>query len=189
MKVIRVKRKKRKLRLNSLTCNLKKSVSKEVLNLLEQIITKLKGYALDGVKIEEIIEEYHKSQITLKLTPDFQYYVLLCSLFDSQEKRFILNLWQKYHSALMKLVKSENEKGIVHLLQAIGKYYYTQEENVQKSAPSLLKMLYDKDVFEEDFLIQWHSKEIKLDKKCVLYDRKADKRLRKLSTVFIEWLK
>lgn len=44
-----------------------------------------------------------------------------------------------------------------------------------KYAGTFMKVLYDQEVLEEDFIIKWFNKKIKLDKTCALYDRKAER--------------
>lgn len=53
---------------------------------------------------------------------------------------------------------------------------------------TFMKVLYDQEVFDEDFIIKWYNKKVKLDKQCALYDRKAEKQFRKNISQFVEWL-
>lgn len=52
-----------------------------------------------------------------------------------------------------------------------------------------MKLLYDQSVFSDKFLLEWHDATLRLDKKSILYNRKAEKALRPLMNDFIEWLK
>lgn len=52
-----------------------------------------------------------------------------------------------------------------------------------------MKLMYDQEVFEEEFILKWFDKKLKLDKSCALYDRKAERYFRKSITQFIDWLK
>lgn len=51
-----------------------------------------------------------------------------------------------------------------------------------------MKLMYDQEVFDEDFIIKWYNKKLKMDKNCVLYDRKAERLFRKCISEFVEWL-
>jgi hypothetical protein len=59
---------------------------------------------------------------------------------------------------------------------------------MQKFAPTFMKLLYDQEVFSEEFMIKWFNRKLKLDKNCALYDRKAEKQYRTLIEGFINWL-
>ena len=50
---------------------------------------------------------------------------------------------------------------------------------MMKFAASFMKLLYEQEMLSEELIVGWHSKKIKLDKKCVLYDRKCEKAFRK----------
>jgi hypothetical protein len=49
---------------------------------------------------------------------------------------------------------------------------------MDKFAPTFMKVLYDQNIFSEDFLLKWYKKKKKMDKACGLYDRKAEKKFR-----------
>lgn len=51
-----------------------------------------------------------------------------------------------------------------------------------------MKVLYDQEVFNEDFIIKWFNRKKKLDKTCMLYDRKAEKQFRGAIEAFVKWL-
>ena len=51
----------------------------------------------------------------------------------------------------------------------------------------MCKHLYDTSVYTDEFFTNWHGGE-KLDKNCILYDRKAEKAFKALINDFIEWL-
>lgn len=54
-----------------------------------------------------------------------------------------------------------------------------------KFAPTFMKLLYDEEVYSDEFLIKWFNKKRKLDKASVLYNRKAEKAFRGLIEKFI----
>lgn len=51
-----------------------------------------------------------------------------------------------------------------------------------------MNALYEQSVFSVDFICGWHAGDIKSDKHCSLYDRKAEKAFRPLLDKFVEWL-
>ena len=59
---------------------------------------------------------------------------------------------------------------------------------MMKYSATFMKLMYDQEVFEEEFIIKWHSKKLKLDKTCALYDRKAERAFRKGINSFVDWL-
>ena len=61
--------------------------------------------------------------------------------------------------------------------------------DMQKFAGTFMKLIYDQNVFDEELIIGWHAKKVKLDKTCSLYDRKAERHFRKLIVQFVDWLK
>jgi hypothetical protein len=74
-------------------------------------------------------------------------------------------------------------------MQTIVLYFVRRDPTQQKYLATFLNLLYEQSVFSDKFLIGWHSNTIKSDKKCALYDRKAEKVFRPLMNEFIEWLK
>lgn len=59
---------------------------------------------------------------------------------------------------------------------------------MDKFAPTFMKLMYDEEVFSDEFLIKWYNRKSKLDKHCAMYDRDAEKAFRGLIAKFIEWL-
>jgi hypothetical protein len=87
-------------------------------------------------------------------------------------------------------VKQDREIGKKRLLQAIILYFIRIYPEKEFQAPTFMKFLYDdQEIFAKDFLIKWFDKDMKLDKACVLYDRKADKAFRACISQFIHWLR
>lgn len=82
----------------------------------------------------------------------------------------------------------EDEKGSEHLFQAIILFFIKKYPEQKKLAGTFCKVLYDRKVFTDEFLNDWHAGNIKLDKKNKLYDRKADKAFKEEVASFIEWL-
>ena len=53
----------------------------------------------------------------------------------------------------------------------------------------MVQYLYSRNFFDEDFILNWNDKKMKLDKKCMLYDKKAEKKFREVISKVIEWLR
>lgn len=53
----------------------------------------------------------------------------------------------------------------------------------------MVQYLYNRGFFDEEFILGWNDKKMKLDKKGVLYDRKAEKKFRDIITKLVEWLR
>jgi len=106
-----------------------------------------------------------------------------------QGKRNVVKSWSTFEPALLRLVKSDGEIGIKRLLQTIVLYFIKRDPTQQKFLNAFMKLLYDQSVFSDQFLIEWHEKKIKSDKKCALYDRKSEKAFRLLINDFVQWLK
>lgn len=70
--------------------------------------------------------------------------------------------------------------GIKHLLQAIVLFFVKEHSDMEVFAPTFMKLLYDQEVFRDEFLIKWFNRKSKLDKHCALYDRSAEKKFREL---------
>jgi len=51
-----------------------------------------------------------------------------------------------------------------------------------------MRTLYDQSVFSDVFLSEWHDATLRLDKKCILYNRKAEKAFRPMINEFIKWM-
>lgn len=53
---------------------------------------------------------------------------------------------------------------------------------------TFMKLLYDQEVFEDELIIKWYNKKLKLDKTCALYDKRAERQFRKNIAQFVDWL-
>lgn len=87
-------------------------------------------------------------------------------------------------------MKQDGKVGTKHLLQAIILYFTKRYPAEMGSfAGTFMKLLVcDQEVYSEDFMIKWFNRKAKLDKECVLYDRKCEKAFRHLIEGFITWL-
>lgn len=126
-------------------------------------------------------------QVSLNVTPEYKYYIMFCGVFA--KTRNVVKHWTKYEKAFLKMVASEKPGlGEKHLFQAIVLYFMRFDPTQQKYLSTFFKHLYDSNVFSDTFLSQWHSAKAKLDKKCALYDKKAERLLRPLLNDFVSWL-
>jgi len=136
--------------------------------------------------VEELLEETRNMQVGLNITPDYKFFILFNGIFNS--KRNIVKNWSKYEMVFLKLVKEAGDNGIKRLWQTIVIFFMVSNKDQQKFLPTFAKLLYDQSVFSDEFMIGWHGSKVKLDKHCILYDRKAEKACRPLLDEFIEWL-
>jgi len=139
-----------------------------------------------GAAINELLTEVRQTQLILNITPDYKYYILICGCFNP--KRNIVKHWPKYEKAFLKLVQNDGELGPKRLFQAIVLFFINKYPEQKKFASSFCKLLYDTSVYTDEFFTSWHSSELRLDKNCILYDRKAEKQFRGLIDDFVEWL-
>lgn len=51
-----------------------------------------------------------------------------------------------------------------------------------------MKQIYDREVFNEEFILKWYNRKSKLDKNSALKDKKAEKKFKELIEGFINWL-
>lgn len=98
--------------------------------------------------------------------------------------------WAANEEVFLNLVKREGKQGKVHFFQSVILYFVrTFKDELTKYAPTYLKKLVDEDIMDEQFLINWYDKELRLDKDSLLYDKKAERHFREMVEPFIEWLK
>ena len=138
-----------------------------------------------GAVVDDLLTEVRQQQLILNITPDYKYYILICGIFNP--KRNIVKHWSKYEKAFLKLVQNDGDLGPKRLFQAIILFFINKYPESQKFASALCKHLYDTSVYTDEFFTNWHGGE-KLDKNCILYDRKAEKQFKELINDFIEWL-
>ena len=136
--------------------------------------------------VDDVLSEVRQIQFQLNITRDYKFYILLCGLFSP--KYSIVKNWSKFEKAFEKLVKEDGEKGSVHLFQAIVLFFIKKYPEQKKLAGTFCKVLYDRKVYNDEWLCSWHAGDIKLDKNTKLYDRKAEKAFKAEINDFIEWL-
>jgi len=59
---------------------------------------------------------------------------------------------------------------------------------MMKYSATFMKLMYDQEFLGGKFIINWHSKKLKLDRTCALYDRKAERAFRKEISSFVDQL-
>ena len=74
-------------------------------------------------------------------------------------------------------------------MQTMCLYFVMRAPEMQKYITTFFRMLYDQSVFSDEFVIGWQEGKTKSDKRCILYDRKAEKVFRPLLEPYVTWLK
>jgi hypothetical protein len=136
--------------------------------------------------IAQLLEDVRFMQISLNITANFKFYILMCGIFTSN--RNIVKCWTKYEEAFLQLVKDTGALGGDHLFQAIILYFMRRHTDQQKYLEAFMMLLYNQSIFSNEFFISWHSGKKKLDKNNILCDRKAEKEMKGKMTKFIDWL-
>lgn len=152
----------------------------------DQAIAEFEKFANDERTTEELLQEARHVQLFLNVTADYKYYLLFCGLFAG--KRNVIQHWAQYEPAFLQLVQADGESGIKRLLQTICLYFVKRSPDSQKLVTTFMKLLYDQSVFSDEFVIGWFEGKTKSDKRCILYDRKAEKVFRPLLEPFCTWL-
>lgn len=133
-----------------------------------------------------MLEDLKKLGISLGFSNEYRYYILICGIF--QDDRNIVKHWKEYEKVFLSLVQQDGKIGIKHLMQAIILYFVRKNPDYAKYSQTFMKLLYDQEVFSDEFIIKWFNRKQKLDKNCALYDRKAEKAFRNMIEPFVSWL-
>lgn len=141
----------------------------------------------EGVNCARLLEDIQLTATSLGLSNEYRYYILLCGIFTPE--RNIIKHWPHYEKVFLDLISLDGKLGIKHLFQSIVQFFMNKYPDMQKFAGTFMKLIYDQNVFDEELIIGWHAKKVKLDKTCSLYDRKAERHFRKLIVQFVDWLK
>lgn len=137
-------------------------------------IETLHKFSKENPTNEKLAAEIRKVKAEENWTEEQVSQVVFYLLFDTNVVK------QLKISSKISLLKEfvPNDKAQVGVLngivQLIGK-----DEALRKSAPHILKGLYDEDILEEEVLVKWHEKKSKGD----------TAKIKEASTVFITWLK
>ena len=62
-----------------------------------------------SLSADELLKEVRRKQLTLNITPDYKYYIMLCGVFNA--KRNIVKHWTTYEKAFLELVQKNGELG------------------------------------------------------------------------------
>ena len=103
---------------------------------------------------------------------------LIEALFDGIEKGFAKEVVKK--KSHLAAAVAEGEQSQLHLLQAIEKFCGKSKTSAMKEVALVLKALYDGDVLEEEFIVQWYQEGLKGGNK--------DSQIWKNARPFIDWL-
>jgi hypothetical protein len=158
----------------------------EAINKIKKISTENKGQP--GIN-ERLLEELRLLQASLQFSSEFRYWILFCGLFGTETARNPVRLWKDHEKAFIELVRQDGGRGGKQLLQAIVLFFVKRHSaEMLKFAATFMKLMYDQDVFSEEFIIKWYNREVKLDRGCHLYDRKAEKTFKGWIESFVTWL-
>ncbi|KAI4352135.1 hypothetical protein L6164_006416 [Bauhinia variegata] len=101
------------------------------------------------------------------------------ALFDGVEKGFAKEVVKK-RSYLAAAVAAQEEGSQLLLLHAIEDFCHKSSSSALKEIALVLKALYDADILEEEYIVQWYQNGLKGDKK--------DSQIWKNAQPFIDWL-
>lgn len=133
-----------------------------------------------------LLEEIKRMGASLGFGPEFRYWIIFCGLFGPE--RNPVKYWREHEALFLELVRQDGVRGGKQLLQAIILFFTRRHPEMGKYAPNFMKLLYDQEFYDEEFIIKWFERKAKLDKTCALYDRKAEKMFRGLIEQFVNWL-
>jgi len=134
----------------------------------------------------DILQQVRQTQLQLNITPEYKLYISLCGIFGPH--RNIVKHWDKFEAVFTSLIGQDEDMELIHFFQAIVLFFINRYPDQQKFASSFCKKLYDNSMFEDEFFIKWHSRKLRLDKGCVLYDRPAESAMRPLISEFVVWI-
>ena len=75
-----------------------------------------------------------------------------------------------------------------HFLMAMC-HYFDEDESRLATIPTILNQAIELEIFDKEQILAWSVKKWKLDKKSDLYDKKCEKRIKKASAEFFDYLK
>ena len=113
-------------------------------------------------------------------------YIAMCGIFGPH--RNIVVHWDAFQPVFNQLIAQEEDMGGKHLFQTTCQFFANVNPDMQKFAATLCKKFYDNELLDDQFFIEWHAKRLKLDRDCILFERKAESAIRPLLDEFIGWL-
>lgn len=135
---------------------------------------------------DDILREVRQAQFQLNVTREYKLYICLVSVFGPH--RNIAKHWDTYEPIFKSLMSQEEENAQKHMLQAVIQFFVNRYPDTQGSAAALCKKLYDNSIIEDSLFTGWHTKSVKLNRDCIMYDRKAESTMRPILAEFITWL-
>ena len=139
-----------------------------------------------AISTDDILREVRQQQFQLNVTREYKLYICLVSVFGPH--RNIAKHWDTFEPVFTTLISQEEANGQKHMLQAVIQFFVNRWPETQGSAAALCKKLYDNSIIEDTLFIGWHTKSMKLNRDCIMYDRKAESTMRPILAEFITWL-
>lgn len=117
-------------------------------------------------------------------------YILFSSIFDINIAKQV----EKNSYLIKELIEKLNmEDAQIHCLLTLQDFLLTKNNaiNYEKYIPTIMKLFFDEDIFEEEFLNHWYDKKSieQLKKVSPLYNEKINSDFLNFSKDFLEWLK
>ncbi|VFQ65540.1 unnamed protein product [Cuscuta campestris] len=142
-------------------------------SLQERLVEELKEKIKEGITPSQFVSVLG----SLSGTPQEVMTALYESLLDGVDKGYAKVIVKKknYLAAAM----SQNEGSQLMLLKAIAEFCRQSNSAAVKEVALVLKALYDADILEEEYIVQWYNEGVKEDKDAPLW---------KNAKPFIEWL-
>lgn len=78
---------------------------------LEEVVLKITNMATSEEPNDVIEEELKRLSVSMKLSNDYRYFILLCGLLSPENGKNLLKLWPKYEQLFINLVKIDGEIG------------------------------------------------------------------------------
>lgn len=100
--------------------------SEEIINACANIDTLINEELTDKdskTACEEVLKQVRRDQISLNITPDYKYFILMAGIFNP--KRTMVNHWEKFAPCFTNLVSADGDDGLKRVFQAII-IFYTQ---------------------------------------------------------------
>ena len=151
-------------------------------------IQKIDSLIKQGATKEQILEDLRNQQVAKNFSNEYKYYILLYGAFNNEDRN-IIKRWTQYEDLFVTLVHQDGKKvGERHLMQSIVLFFIRRYPSYGVYAGTFCKLLYEQELFNEEFFVPWFNKKLKLDKKSATYDRKAEKQFKEHISQFVNWL-
>lgn len=134
--------------------------------------------------MSEISDEIKSIKIASAFKEDLKFYVCVFALFD----KTIIKTYPLYAELLHKYVQKDGDLGMQYLLYSLQHFFYEEHQEIVSHIPTLLKLMYDDDVFSETFLCNW-SEEALAEPESQLFNPAYDHKMKQHSKEFLTWLK